>query len=231
MLGKIRAFNNKARQVGLHDYGFNYKDIMKNVYTKKGFQQQINRMDRFLRPGAERIIKTKTGVEMTVWERNEFIYAQRAVNKNRANLWREDRLRAPSRQGYEPFTRKPGQVVGQTNFQKILQSYFRMGNSDYNVWREDIIRQNLVRSVDWMDVYPELHNEILGIFDNMSRDELLAAMNDPTSPTTVNFNYFKDDGTESMDKYTYAQSVVESWKIEVKVLKNKAKRKKFRVKR
>lgn len=89
----IRKFNEKLSNVswnnpdiaGLQPDKLDYQSVKANIKTRQDLNRFINKHNRYLREGAEKIVKSSRGAVATNWEVKEFNILQRAENIRRTN--------------------------------------------------------------------------------------------------------------------------------------------------
>lgn len=213
--GRIAAFNRAVKKYGLSDdYLRTYKEVKAEITSLKEFKREMGYMGRLLRPGAGEIVKNKYGVEMTRWERNEINYALRAANKNRKELKEMARKEARTRQEdfWEPLRVSAGEIKKQSEVAKLLQAYRDMGSPRFIARKQQLLRDNLLKSIEWMEGLPQ-YQELYNLFTQSDIGDLLKAMSDRYSPTTVNFNYKTEGVTDEELLLVEAEEILSGWKM------------------
>jgi hypothetical protein len=89
----IRQFNEKLSNVswnrpdiaGLQPDKLDYKTVKESIKTRQDLNRFINSHKRYLREGAEEVIKSNRGAVATKWEEKEFRIMQGAENLRRTN--------------------------------------------------------------------------------------------------------------------------------------------------
>lgn len=88
----IRKFNKKAFgvQVGRPDLQdvapdlLDYQTVKAEIKTRADFNRMINKYNRYLKEGAEELVKSERGAKASKWDVEEFNIAQRVENMKRA---------------------------------------------------------------------------------------------------------------------------------------------------
>ena len=215
--GRITAFNNAVKRAGLDErYLTNYKKVMEDISSKAGVEQAYNRMGRLLKPGATRILTNKNGVSMSVWERNELNYTRQAANRMQKKLDEQSARvrngRAPVR--HLPYTRTWQDISTGRDIFNLLDSYIYKGRRDYLDMRNELVRQNLIQAASWMAKFPQ-YNELVKLFQNMDINKLIAAVEDPYQPVSINHLYLKTDaenGGFGPEVYDFVERQLEYWR-------------------
>lgn len=216
-LKTIKAFNRKMQNLNLpNKIMFSYGDISGDLSSAKTVKQFNTRLERFFRPGAEKIVKLNSNLSATSWEIKEFEYARRAANKNRAILQAEYR-EGKSAHGlqydwwkYSPFQVKASSTATRRDFLGFFETYREEARPNYVDEQFNKYREKLIKSIDWMSEYPE-YDELVNLFLNTPRQKIFDATNDPYSPYHIAFNY-PAKGADEEAKIIYAQTVYERWK-------------------
>lgn len=216
-LKNMAAFNRKMGGVSLSNkITFSYSDIVRDIGDSKTVNQFNKRLERFLRPGAEKVVRLNSNLEATVWEVKEIEYARRAANKNRAELQKEYRARKSShgiqynKWRYAPFTVTAKSMATRRDLKEYLSSYIREARPGYSDEEFMRYRMNLVKSINWMMEYG-VYDELVDLFMAASRDKIMDAVTDSYSPLGISFNY-PSKGIEEEAKIIYAEMIAERWK-------------------
>ena len=131
-----------------------YKDVRKNIYTRREFNRVLKSLDRFSNTKEQEIVKTKGGYELTRWQRNEINRAKRRaerrlegelygleaqstfgtgntrLNEIKATLESYDRLSTASPEDYK----------------RISSSILKQGVSDFEMKQATIFQQNFIEA-------------------------------------------------------------------------------------
>ena len=89
----IRKFNEKITDIewnnpdiaGMQPEKLDYQKVKSEIKTRQDLNRFINKHNRYLREGAENVVKSSRGAVATVWDVGEFIISQRAENLRRTN--------------------------------------------------------------------------------------------------------------------------------------------------
>lgn len=131
-----------------------YKDVRKNIYTRREFNRVLKSLGRFSNEKEQEIVKTKGGYELTRWQRNEINRAKRRaerrlegelygleaqstfgtgntrLNEIKATLESYDRLSTASPEDYK----------------RISSSILKQGVSDFEMKQATIFQQNFIEA-------------------------------------------------------------------------------------
>lgn len=132
----------------------NYKDVRKNIYTRREFNRVIKSLRRFSNEKEQEIVKTRGGYELTRWQRNEINRAKRRaerrlegelyalesqstfgtgntrLNEIKATLESYDRLATANPEDYK----------------RISGSILRQGVSDFEMKQASIFQKNFIKA-------------------------------------------------------------------------------------
>jgi hypothetical protein len=113
-------------------------DIREKVYSRQDFNRIINRLDRFGRRGAEKIVTTKGGATVTKWELKEAKNLSRFANIKKA--WRRKKLGISPQKGnvmsaeaigLSPTVTEAVETKTERDLEKFIQSMERRLKADY----------------------------------------------------------------------------------------------------
>lgn len=220
LLGTITQFNRKVEKLGLNsDYRVTYSKIMKDIFTKRGFDQRIKAMARIFKANAGDIIENKYGVRMTRWERDTINYLLPTVNRQRA-IFKESYVAQAENSvinpnAWAPLSRRGRDIKNQRDLSALLKSYWRMGSYDYNKVRYQEFMDNFDSSIEWMMDLPQ-GRELKKLIDKTDTDVIARAVADRYSPTSIWHNYPTIGVTDEDILIEEAQQILDEWRAAIK---------------
>ena len=167
-LGKaVSQFNKKIRMIETEENKFiipkevNYKELKKDIVTRKELNRVIKSLKRFSEAGAEDIYTLKSGEQITKWERKEL---QKQINIASSELRKSARvLEKPISSGYSKAQMgsieyrqilanlrsiKNLELKRGGDFISIKDRIKKFGNYDYTMIKATIYRENYMKALE-----------------------------------------------------------------------------------
>lgn len=132
----------------------NYKDVRKNIYTRREYNRVLKSLGRFSNEKEQEIVKTKGGYELTRWQRNEINRAKRRAERRlESELYG---LEAQSSFGtgntrlneikstLESYSKLS--TADPEDYKRISGSVLRQGVSDYDMKKASIFQENFIKA-------------------------------------------------------------------------------------
>ena len=110
---KINELNKEGKKLYLPETK-NYNEIKNKILTRNELNRIIKSLKRFSKEGAEDIYTTKSGEQMTKWERGELANLQR--NASRSLRESAKKLESPMSSGYSKAQ------MGSQEYKEILEN-------------------------------------------------------------------------------------------------------------
>ena len=173
---------------------------MYSQLTRKDFNRWVASTMRFLRKGAETVVKTKAGVSTTRWQLNEIRYNLNAINAERRK--RMERLQPSTYRGtmgaIQELELQPRRNMSQTITPEYWEQYVRgiekQVLSSYVSGKMELYKENYKKAI-----LNELGNqeELLDIVDKIPADTLAEVYaSDPG--LQINYIYYDIDIAEKV---------------------------------
>ena len=126
---------------------------MYSKLTRKDFNRWVASTMRFLRKGAETVVRTKAGVPTTRWQLNEIRYNLNAINAERRK--RMERLQPSTQKGtmgaireLELTPRKNlSQTIPQQDWERYVRGIERQVLSSYTSEKSEQYKKNYIQSI------------------------------------------------------------------------------------
>ena len=160
LLKAVNKFNKEVEKLMYINPGanipekLNYKDVRKNIYTRRELNRVIKSLQRISKPKEQEIVRTKGGYELTRWERNEINKAKRRAERRlEGELYS---LEAQSSFGtgntrlneikstLESYSKLS--TADPEDYKRISASVLRQGVSDYEMKKATIFQENFIKA-------------------------------------------------------------------------------------
>lgn len=162
----IRQFNKEVQKVknispAVNTPGLrNYKEVKSNIYTRRELNRTINSLKKFSQAKQQEITKTKGGLELTRWEKQEI---NKAKNRAERRLTKEMKtLEEQSTFGtgntrlnevkatLESYQRLNQKDTTPEDYRRISRSILKQGVSDYEMKKATIFQENFIKAYSRM---------------------------------------------------------------------------------
>ena len=180
---------------------------MYSQLTRKDFNRWVASTMRFLRKGAEEVVKTKAGVTTTRWQLNEIRYNLNAINAERRK--RRERLKPSTTKGtmgaISELELRPRRNLSQTipkqDWERYVRGIERQVLSSYTSGRAEQYKRNYIQSI--RNAYGD-QPELEAIIESLPAETIGEAYAyDPD--LSINYQYFDVE-------IEYAvQNLIEKW--------------------
>lgn len=220
-LGKaVSNFNKKIRELQTEENKLylpeevNYKNLKDEITTRRELNRIINRLKRFQKDGAEKIVENSAGQKMTSWENNENIIAKRVASRNINNKIKE--LNIPKYDGFSRVQMGSIEYRELINTLKSFERLNRLRGFEYDRLRERINKYaasdlKMKRSITYRENYIKEMKKY-SHFDNYQL--LMEKLNSIKNPINfyefVSQNEFAGDLTYQSDQY-YTQEAFNAY--------------------
>lgn len=140
------------------------REIEKTLGDRKDYNRVINSIDRFFRPGANKIVQTEAGLKLTAYEKKEFSIKLRTVNAKRTRelkkrgqtlvfagehetgMTREE-IGGQRLEDLQPRTVNVERIRSRADFRNVLQSLDRQLMSGYDEERKRLYYENYIKGL------------------------------------------------------------------------------------
>lgn len=224
----VASFNRKIKELQVDELEYlpelqNYEDLKKDILSRKELNRVINSLKAFNTEGAETLVKTKAGEELTFWEFKEVKKARtRAIKRltqekleveqgakyvgmgderiEQINSTIESLQDLENRKGYE--------------FKRVMKRALKLGETDNNLKKAQTYRENFMFALESLEGYDnidKLKEKLKSIKNPISFYEYVK-QSDVLSDL---FIYYKDKATaqtyggfvDNQDAFNYALEV------------------------
>lgn len=178
-----------------------FSDIKKVIANKQEFNKNVKRLERFLKPNAEKLVEvkdTRENIKITKWQYQEMNKLVKDVNRNRKERW-EQLASKQLKVGAEELNYTRGQVgMGSqlenelkptTAFSSSMENYdvkkrykslLIQSSSDYFRKRDYILRDNYIKTLK--EEYGNDSKEVVQKIKQMSIDDFLSTFYEQDHP-------------------------------------------------
>lgn len=228
----VRRFNRKLERLAKNPkYGgvilpdrATVSGLKNRVNNKRDIQRELNRLDRLMKKGAERIVLTETGLFITAYERKEVAIQLRAVNARMTRLRNIANKTKDKRTGMErglmygtenPEFRKRINKLDQARNKKELRLFtnevFNLSNLNYEKERMEKYKRNYIKGIkNEMGKYAK---ELIQYVKSIPAKDLVDMYyQDPDM--SLQFLY---DPSEQSAKYNYMKSRFQEYFENIKI--------------
>lgn len=162
----IRQFNKEVQKVKNINPGVNvpelrnYKEVKSNIYTRRELNRTINSLKKFSEVKQQEITKTKGGLELTRWEKQEI---NKAKNRAERRLTKEMKTLEEKasfgtgntrlnevRSTLESYKRLNQKDTTPEDYRRISKSILKQGVSDYEMKKASIFQKNFIKAYSKM---------------------------------------------------------------------------------
>lgn len=182
-----------------------YKDVRKNIYTRREYNRVLKSLDRFSNPKEQELVKTRGGYELTRWQRNEINRAKRRAERRlEGELYG---LEAQSSFGtgntrlneikstLESFDRLA--TSDPEDYKRISSSILRQGVSDYDMKKASIFQENFIKAYKKMG-----RKQVVNIAKRFKNPMDFWEFIKDSNFTDIQMKYDEDEGLVQFGEYS-----------------------------
>lgn len=182
-----------------------YKDVRKNIYTRREYNRVLKSLDRFSNPKEQELVKTRGGYELTRWQRNEINRAKRRAERRlEGELYG---LEAQSSFGtgntrlneikstLDSFNRLA--TADPEDYKRISGSILRQGVSDYDMKKASIFQENFIKAYKKMG-----RKQVVSIAKRFKNPMDFWEFIKDSNFTDIQMKYDEDEGLVQFGEYS-----------------------------
>lgn len=186
-LGKaVAQFNRKINELNAEEQKLylpelkTYQETKENITTRAELNRILNSLRRFSKEGAEELYTTKSGVQMTKWERQELGIQSRIAQKRLKQELTE--LNLPNKEGFSRVqmgSLRQKEIEAQIRnlqklenkkgyeFERLSQRIKAIGTSDYTLKKAYIFRENFMEQLERLKKNSPEFEQVFEYFNNI----------------------------------------------------------------
>lgn len=204
----VKSFNRRVKELEANGNDYlpelrNYEDLKKTILTRKELNRVVNSLKRFRDEGMNKKVELPSGQVLTKWEYRETKLARnraiRRLEKERISVMEGEKWVG---MGDERINQIEGTIESFQNieslkgyeFQRRQERILKYGETDINLKRADLYKENFMKSLEEMSTYDNydiLKNKLESIknpekfFEYIQNNDVLRDL----------FLYYKDKAT------------------------------------
>lgn len=179
----------------------NYSEVKDNIKSRQELKRVVNSLRRFLKEGAEDVVITDGGVEITKWEKNELGILKRSSSRRlRKEIGKQEGIAGPYQTTEERRLRanlnslKNLEKAGKEEFSRIKKRLEYFGSSDYDLKKAIIWKENYLRTIKNYSGY-EGYEQLMELLKNYSNPIQFFELFENSTSTLINdyLHYISDE--------------------------------------